>query len=242
MSAFLFAFAWPIAQRSVPALPLSAVLVTVKVESSVRPSSAIKSGRSRSGLRAATGLWIHRLFKAPMRNMIVLLRFMEKLDIENWTATTGPRTVLGEPVSNLCRESGGDDWRPKPALHGGERRLRHHERVIQHERLFANLETCALTARNPGCARAVRACEPGGAVCAATWSNRFLVGPHDLQVKKFLDPTRWRRVESSSPHSSFRACAGGKVSVVAFTRSPTGIRNNRRRKTLHESVKKRQKG
>ena len=40
-------FAWPIAQRSVPVLPSSSVLVTVKVASSVRSSSAVSTGLNR---------------------------------------------------------------------------------------------------------------------------------------------------------------------------------------------------
>ena len=45
-------FAWPTAQRRVPALPSSSVLVTVKVDSNCRSSSASKVGRSRRRCRS----------------------------------------------------------------------------------------------------------------------------------------------------------------------------------------------
>jgi hypothetical protein len=52
-------FAWPIAQRSVPVVGtppvnVSATLVTVKVDSSLRSSSAINVGRIRRRFRAST--------------------------------------------------------------------------------------------------------------------------------------------------------------------------------------------
>ena len=47
-------FAWPTAQRSVPTLPLSSVLVTVNVDSSLRSSSASNVGRIRRRCRAST--------------------------------------------------------------------------------------------------------------------------------------------------------------------------------------------
>ena len=47
-------FAWPTAQRSVPTLPLSSVLVTVNVDSSLRSSSASTVGCIRRRCRAFT--------------------------------------------------------------------------------------------------------------------------------------------------------------------------------------------
>ena len=49
-------FAWPTAQRRVPALPLSSVLVTVNVDSSRRSSSASNVGVIRRRFRASTVL------------------------------------------------------------------------------------------------------------------------------------------------------------------------------------------
>src|SRR5262249_43516640 len=84
-----------------------------------------------------------------------------------------------------------------------------------------------------------------GAVCTAARQNRFLLGSQNRQIIQFLDPTRWPRVGSPSPWPRRQRESPRRrvrqVSVVTFTRSPTGIRNNRRQKTLHESVEKRQK-
>jgi hypothetical protein len=69
VSASLPALAWAIAHRSVPALPSSAVLSIVKVESSARPSRTITAGRNRH-LQAGFSLPPVRRCFARMRSTL----------------------------------------------------------------------------------------------------------------------------------------------------------------------------
>jgi hypothetical protein len=55
------------------------------------------------------------------------------------------------------------------------------------------------------------------------------------------DPLATGRIQWPALELESMCRRGRQVRVVAFTRSPTGIRNNRRRRTLHESVEKTQK-
>ena len=112
----------------------------------------------------------------------------EKSDIIHRPARR-PRGVCQEPLPRERQRwpDGSDGWRG----------------------LFANPETYAETARKPGGARSVRRRERRGPVRAATRQNRFFLGPRNRQIKEFLDPTRWRWVESSGPHFTGKAFAGG---------------------------------